>query len=72
MGVQPLSRHNMPVAAVPTAATTIVISITHYRCHQVDGEVPESLLLSSITLLPMQSMTMVVSNAVYWRCIGIV
>ena len=41
------------------------------RCHQADSGVPESLLLSSIILLPMQSLTMVVSNAVYWRCVGI-
>lgn len=56
-GSQPLSRHNLPVVAIPNAATTIVISITHYRCHQADGEAPESLLLSSNILLPMQPMT---------------
>lgn len=71
-GSQPLSRHNLPVVAIPNAATTIVISITHYRCHQADGEAPESLLLSSNILLPMQPMTMVVSNAVYLLYIGIV
>ena len=40
--------------------------------HQADGEAPESLLLSSNILLPMQPMTMVVSNAVYLLYIGIV